>query len=55
MEKNTYFTKDIWEASLLYALNKQLIHTDNIDGRVWVSFADKTSCEKLIEAYADYS
>ena len=52
MDKTTYyFTKDLWEASLLYAMNKKLIRTDNPNGKVWFYFADKDSCEGLVEAY----
>lgn len=51
METNIYFTKDIWEASLLYAMDKKLIRTDNVNGRVWFSFADRSSCEQFVEAY----
>ena len=51
MEKTTYHTKDLWEASLLYTTNKKLIHTDNMNGKIWFSFADKASCEATVEAF----
>ena len=51
MDKTTYHTKDIWEASLLYTTNKKLIHTDTVNGKIWFSFADKISCEEAVEAY----
>ena len=51
METIHYHTKDLWHASLLYATNKKLIRTDNANGRVWFTFADKRSCEGLVEAY----
>lgn len=51
MDKTNYFTKDIWEASILYAMHKKIIRTDNVNGRVWFYFADKGSCEELVEAY----
>ena len=51
MNNITYHTKDIWEASLLYTTNKKLIHADNVNGRIWFSFADRNSCEEAIDAY----
>ena len=49
---DTYFqTKDLPEASLLFAKHKKLIKT-NRDGKVvWFLFADKLGCEQLAEAY----
>lgn len=51
MEKTTYHTKDLYDASLLYTTNKKLIRADNVNGKIWFSFADKSSCEAAVEAF----
>lgn len=46
-----YRTKDLAEASFLYASGKRLIESEHKDGRVWFAFQDKPSCEELVCSY----
>ncbi|MBW2044320.1 MAG: hypothetical protein JRI96_05465 [Deltaproteobacteria bacterium] len=46
-----YRTKDLAEASFLYASNKKLIRLDNQNGKVWFVFEDKLSCEDLSNTF----
>lgn len=44
--KDTYQTKDLPEASFLYASGKKLTSIDNRHGKVWFIFISRSSCEK---------
>ena len=46
-----YRTKDLSEASLLYAKHKRLVKLNNDNGRIWFLFDDRAGCEGLSEAY----
>ena len=48
---DTYRTKDLSEASFLYASGSKLIKTDNENGKVWFIFFDKAYCEKLANSF----
>lgn len=49
--KNCYRTKDLSEASFLYAYGKKLIRTENDNGKLWFIFDDKVSCEELANSF----
>ena len=49
--KNTYHTKDLAEASFLYASGKKFVHLEEDKGRFWFVFDDKTSCEELTNSF----
>ena len=49
--ENTYRTKDLNEASFLYASHKKLIGLEEHNGRYWFVFEDRPACQKLIDAY----
>ena len=44
-------TKDLGEASLLYAKHKRLTKVNKDSGIVWFLFDDKNGCEALSEAF----
>lgn len=46
-----YRTKDLAEASFLYASGERLIGLDNDSGKYWFIFADQGCCEQLISKY----
>ena len=51
MKRRMYRTKDLYEASFLYAHLQKLLGLEK-DGRYyWFIFADKYTCEKLSNAY----
>lgn len=49
--ENYYRTKDLAEASFLYASNKKLIRVENDNGKIWFIFDDKASCERLANSF----
>lgn len=49
--QNYYRTKDLAEASFLYASDKKLVRLDNENGKCWFVFEDKKSCEELSSAF----
>jgi len=49
--KKYYRTRDLSEASFLYACRKKLIQLDNDDGRIWFMFNDVDSCQKLADSF----
>ena len=49
--KNCFRTKDLAEASFLYASGKRLMESIRDDGKVWFLFQDKPSCEELVSSY----
>lgn len=46
-----YSTKDLSEASFLYASGKKLTKLHKDGKRVWFIFDDRLSCEKLVNAF----
>jgi len=53
MEKNNngYYTKDLYEASFLYARRQTLLGLEKDCKFFWFIFADRCACEKLSTAY----
>ena len=51
MKMDSYRTKDLSEASYLYASGKKLLKLDKIDGICWFIFNGRDSCEKLTDAF----
>ena len=49
--ENYYRTKDLSEASFLYASGKKLTKLEQDNSKFWFLFDDKPSCEQLVEAY----
>ena len=49
--KNEYSTRDLFEASLLFASAKKLIRLDREDKFFWFVFDDNVGCDVLITAY----
>jgi len=49
--KDSYPTKDLSEASFLYASGQKLVELKNDNGRVWFVFSDGSTCEKLSNSY----
>jgi len=49
--ENLYRTKDLTEASFLYALGQKLLKLDSDNGRYWFIFEDKISCEELVNSF----
>ena len=49
--KTPYRTKDLAEASFLYASNKKLIQLEKDGSKFWFIFADRVSCEKLADSF----
>lgn len=50
MEK-FYRTRDLNEASFLFASRQKLIRLEEDSGRFWFVFEDRPACQKLIDAY----
>jgi len=46
-----YQTKDLSEASLLYASDKKLSQLNHDGVRCWFVFEDKVSCEKIVQGF----
>lgn len=51
MNKNVYQTKDLYEASLLYALNKKFMGLKQEGSFYWFQFEDKDSCEQIADKF----
>ncbi len=49
--KNYFRTKDLAEASFLYASSIKLIQLDQDNGRFWFVFEDKDRCEQLTDSF----
>lgn len=49
--ENCYRTKDLSEASFLYASGKKLIRLDKDNVKIWFIFEDKLSCENLSNSF----
>ena len=49
--KNSYRTKDLPEAALLYSSGKKLINSEKDNGKVWFIFSDRASCEELTNSF----
>jgi len=50
--ENAYRTKDLAEASFLYASHQKLIRLEeDNNGRYWFIFGDKGQCEELVNQY----
>ena len=49
--ENKYRTKDLSEASFLYASGQKLITLESDNERFWFVFEDKQACQHLIDAY----
>ena len=49
--ENFYRTKDLSEASYLYASRKRLLKLEKNNGKVWFIFEDKPSCEELADSF----
>ena len=49
--ENYYRTKDLSEASFLYASGKRFLNLEKDNGKVWFIFNDKTSCEDLAGSF----
>lgn len=49
--ENYYRTKDLSEASFLYASGKKLIRLDKDNVKIWFIFEDKLSCENLSNSF----
>lgn len=49
--ENYYRTKDLAEASFLYASGVKLIRSETDNGRVWFLFSDKNTCNKLTGSF----
>ncbi len=49
--ENTYKTKDLSEASFLYASHQKLIRLEEDTGRYYFVFEDRSTCQKLIDTY----
>ncbi len=47
----TYATKDLYEASFLYAVGKELVDLARDNNQAWFIFADQHSCEELVKQY----
>ena len=48
---NVLRTRDLAEASFLYASGVKLIQLDNDNGRFWFVFEDKVLCEQLTDSF----
>ena len=48
---NRYYTKDLYEASLLYAHRQKLLGLQKDGKYFWFIFENKSACEKLSTAY----
>lgn len=51
MTLDEYSTKDLAEASFLYASGCRFTNSENNNGIIWFSFADKEKCQKLADAF----
>lgn len=49
--ENYYRTKDLSEASLLYASGKKFIQLEENNGRFYFIFEDESSCEELSNSF----
>lgn len=49
INENLFLTKDLGEASFLYASGRKLIQLIKEDSRFSFAFDDKTACQKLID------
>ncbi|MFH1900839.1 MAG: DUF5659 domain-containing protein [Candidatus Omnitrophota bacterium] len=49
--KSTYLTRDLNEASFLYASSQKLIQLQNDNGRFWFVFENEPACQQLIDIY----
>ena len=47
--ENAFLTRDLGEASFLYASGRKLIQLIKEDGRFSFAFDDKLTCQKLID------
>lgn len=50
-EASTYSTKDLYEASFLYATGKELLDLARDGSQAWFIFEDQHSCEELVKQY----
>ena len=50
-KNNTYYTKDLYEASFLYAHQQKLLGLEKDCKFFWFIFKDKSACEELSVAY----
>ena len=50
INENLFLTRDLGEASFLYASGRKLTQLIKEDGRFAFAFDDKTSCQKLIDS-----
>lgn len=48
---DSFKTRDLYIASLLYALGKNLDGTENINGVYWFSFSDFKECDEIVSNY----
>ena len=48
---DSYRTKDLSEASFLYASGKKLMKLENQDKKVWFVFECRDSCEELANSF----
>lgn len=51
MANNLYKTRDLYEASFLYANGQRLIRLEGDKSQKWFIFADKGACEKLAQTF----
>ena len=53
MKENVYLTRDLYEASLLYACQQKLLRLEKEkEGRsFWFVFNNRSACQSLIDTY----
>lgn len=49
--KSTYRTKDLYEASFLYASHQKLLQLERVGSPFWFVFENRESCQELIDSY----
>lgn len=48
---NTYRTKDLYEASTLYALNQKFLYLEKSQDYFWFIFENKEVCQEVADKY----
>ena len=50
-ETSTYSTKDLYEASFLYAAGKELVDLARDGNQAWFIFADPVGCNEMVRLF----
>jgi len=51
MNKDVYLTKDLYEAALLYSLDKKFLGLKQDNGFYWFQFENKSDCEQVADGF----